>query len=93
MNKTTLIIGIIFFVFIILLVVLNIVIKNKKKKSIINTLDKLNTEKNLIISSTLITELDKAEKLANNKKLASEVETWKKKFDEIEKVDLPSLTD
>ena len=93
MNKTTLIIGIIFFVFIILLVVLNIVIKNKKKKSIINTLDKLNTEKNLIISSTLITELDKAEKLANNKKLASEVETWKKRFDEIEKVDLPSLTD
>ncbi len=93
MNKTTLIIGIIFFVFIILLVVLNIVIKNKKKKSIINTLDKLNTEKNLIISSTLITELDKAEKLANNKKLASEVDTWKKRFDEIEKVDLPSLTD
>ncbi len=93
MNKTTLIIAIVFIVFVILLIVLNILIKNKKKKNIMTTLDKLNTEKNLIISSTLITELDKAEKLANNKKLASEVDTWKKRFDEIEKVDLPSLTD
>ncbi len=93
MNKTTIIIGIVFLVLIILLVVLSVLFKNKKKKNILNVLDKLNTEKNLIISSSLITELDKAEKLANNKKIQAEVVEWQKRFDEIEKVDLPFLTD
>lgn len=93
MNKTTLIIGIVFLLLVIFLTVLIVVFKNKKKKNIINNLDKLNTEKNLIISSTLITDLDKAEKLANNKKLQADVNDWKKRFDELEKVDLPFLTD
>ncbi len=93
MNKTTLIIGIVFLLLVIFLTVLIVVFKNKKKKTIINNLDKLNTEKNLIISSTLITDLDKAEKLANNKKLQADVNDWKKRFDELEKVDLPFLTD
>lgn len=93
MNKTTLIIGIVFLLLVIFLTVLIVVFKNKKKKNIINNLDKLNTEKNLIISSTLITDLDKAEKLANNKKLQADVIDWKKRFDELEKVDLPFLTD
>ena len=93
MNKTTLLIFIIFIVLMILLFLLSAIIKNRKKKLINNTIDKLNTEKNLIISSTLITELDKAEKLANNKKLQSDVENWKKRFEEIEKIDMPFLTD
>ncbi|MBQ6285978.1 MAG: septation ring formation regulator EzrA [Bacilli bacterium] len=93
MNKTTLIIGIVLLLLVIFLTVLIVAFKNKKKKNIINNLDKLNTEKNLIISSTLITDLDKAEKLANNKKLQADVNDWKKRFDELEKVDLPFLTD
>ena len=93
MNKTTLIILIVFIFLLLLLLVLYLIIKNNKKKNILKTLDKLNTEKNLIISSSLITELDKAENLANNKKLQSDVENWKKRFTELEKVDLPYLTD
>ncbi len=93
MNKTTLIIIIVFVVLMALLFVLKILIKNNKKKKIMNNIDRLTTEKNLIISSSLITELDKAEKLANNKKLESDVEYWKKRFDDIEKNDMPKLTD
>ncbi len=93
MNKTTLIILIVFVFLLVLLYVLYLFIRYKKKKNIMSTLDKLNTEKNLIISSALITELDKAENLANNKKIQVDVENWKKRFEEIEKVDMPFLTD
>lgn len=93
MNKTTLIICLVFVFLLILLLGLFLLIKNKKKKRIMNKLDKLNTDKNLIISSSLITELDKAENLANNKKLQNDVEDWKKRFNEIEKIDLPFITD
>ncbi len=93
MNKTTLIIIIVFVFLLVLLLVLKLVIKSSKKKKNINSIDRLNTEKNLIISSSLITELDKAEKLANNKKLESDVESWKKRFNDIEKNDMPKLTD
>ena len=93
MDKVTIIITGIFVFCIILLYILTIVIKNKKKKEILSNIDRLTTEKNLIISSSLITELGKANKLINNKKIASEVEEWKKRFDEIEKTDMPKLTD
>jgi len=93
MNKTTLIILLVFIFLLVLLLILFLIIKSRRKKSIMNKLDKLNTEKNLIISSTLITELDKAENLANNKKLKSDVESWKKRFNELEKIDMPYITD
>ena len=93
MDKITFIIAGIFVFCIILLYILTIIIKNKKKKEILFNVDRLTTEKNLIISSSLITELSKANKLINNKKIASEVEEWKKRFDDIEKNDMPKLTD
>lgn len=93
MDKITIIIAGIFVFCIILLYILTIIIKNKKKKEILFNVDRLTTEKNLIISSSLITELSKANKLINNKKIASEVEEWKKRFDDIEKNDMPKLTD
>lgn len=93
MDKVTAIISIVFLIFIFLLYILTIIIKSKKKKTILNTIDKLTTEKNLIISSSLITELSKAGKLANNKKLEKQVENWKNRFEEIEKKDLVDITD
>ncbi len=93
MNKTTIIIGIIFLVLGILLYVLILVLKNNKKKNIISLIDKLTTEKNLIISASLMSELQKAKKLVNNKKTEKQVDAWQKRFEEIEKEDLPKITD
>ena len=93
MNKTTIIIAFIFIFLIILLYILTLIIKNKRKKDILSNIDRLTTEKNLIMSSSLITELAKASKLTNNKKIEEEVEDWKKRLDKIEKTDMPKLTD
>lgn len=93
MNKTTVIIAIVFIVLIFLVYLLSALFKRNKRKTILETIDKLTTEKNLIISSSLITELGKAQKLINNKKTEHEVELWQKRFDKLEKEDLPSLTD
>ena len=93
MNKTTLIIVLIFVFIAILLYVLYVVLKNKKKKSIMESIDRLNTEKNLIISASLKTELSKASKLINNKNIEKQVDLWNKQFEELENKDLPKLTD
>lgn len=94
MDKVTVIIIVASIIFIaILLFVIKTIFKNKKKKSILSSIDKLTTEKNMIISSILKSELAKAEKLANNKKTEKEVEDWKTRFEEIENTDMPILTD
>ena len=93
MNKTILIIAIVFIILIILLFGLVLLLKRNKKKNIMNTIDRLTTEKNLIMSSSLITELSKASKLVNNKKIENDVNGWKKIFEEIEKTDMSKLTD
>ena len=93
MNRTTVIIGLIFLVLIFLLYVLILVLKKKKRNFITTSIDRLTTEKNLIISASLMTELSKSEKLVNNKKIGEDVENWKERFKELEEVDLPKLTD
>lgn len=94
MDGVTIIIAIIFVILIILLLIVTFVFKNSKKKSILNTIDRLTTEKNQIISASLITELSKASKLVNNnKKTEKDILEWKKRFEDIEKVDLSKLTD
>lgn len=93
MDKVTIIIFCSFVFLLILLYVLAVIVKSKRKKTIIETIDKLTTEKNLIISASLISELAKSGKLANNKKIEREIEGWKKRFNDLEKVDLPKLTD
>ncbi len=93
MNKITIIIVSAFILLSALLFVLTIIIKNKRKNSILSSIDKLTTEKNLIISSQLMSELSKANKLVNNKKTEELVESWKKRFDNIENKDMPKLTD
>ena len=93
MNKVTAIIALIFIVIMALLYVLIVVMKNNKKKHIMAAIDRLTTEKNLIISASLRTELSKSVKLVNNKKIEKQVEDWQKSFDDIEQNDLPRLTD
>ena len=93
MNKIKAIIALIFIIIMALLYVLIIIMKNNKKKHIMSAIDRLTTEKNLIISASLRTELSKTSKLVNNKKIEKQVLDWQKSFDDIEQVDLPRLTD
>ena len=92
MRKAVIIISIILLAIILYVAIKNALV-NKKKKNVLRNIDRLTTEKNLIISSSLITELAKAEKLVNNKKTEKEVSEWHTRFNEIENTDLPALTD
>jgi septation ring formation regulator len=75
------------------IVVLKYVFKKNRRKNIMNSIDRLGIEKNMIMSSSLITELEKAKKLVNNKKTEKEVEGWQERFDTLEKKDMSKLTD
>jgi len=92
MDKLTIIIITIALIFSIGIIVFLVLHKTKKKKRIIDSVDKLTLEKNLIMSSSLITELAKAEKLVNNKKMIFQINEWKKRFKEIETKDMDDLT-
>ena len=92
MNKTSIIIICSFVGLLLVLLVVFLLLKQKKKKSILNVIDRLTTEKNMIVPVSLITELNKAEKLANNKKLSNTINGWKKEFEEISSIDLDNVT-
>ncbi|NLC47947.1 MAG: hypothetical protein GX758_01120 [Tenericutes bacterium] len=87
MDKVTIIIFSTFVFLLILLFVLTVIIKSKRRKNIIQTIDKLTTEKNLIISASLISELAKSTKLANNKKQEKEIEKRYKFLKRVWKLD------
>ncbi len=77
---------------IIVVVVLNIINRreNKKYRDEITTLER---DKNLIISSSILSELNKVEALVNNDKMQEVYDDWQKRFKEIKDVEVPKLTD
>ena len=77
---------------VIIVIVLNLINKKEKKKyqDEITTLER---DKNLIISSSILSELNKVEALVNNDKLQESYEEWQKRFKEIKDVEVPKITD
>ena len=77
---------------IIIIIVLNKINKKIKNKylKIINELEK---NKNLIISSGILTELNNANNLVNNKEMQEMYDDWKKRFNYIKEVEIPKITD
>ncbi len=73
----------------IVLYVINRKQKNKYKKEI----EKLETEKNLIISASMLSELNKVEALVNNEDLKKKYKEWQERFKQIKDKDLPKITD
>lgn len=63
--------------------------KNNLKKEI----EKLETEKNLVISASMLSELNKVEALINNDELKEKLKDWKKRFNNIKDVEMPKITD
>lgn len=68
-------------------------IRKKAKDKVRGEIETIETNKNLIISPSILTELNKVESLVNNKNLEKKYEIWKKKFDEIKNKDIPKVTD
>ena len=76
---------------VIIVLVLNLINRREKKKyqDEIVTLER---EKNLIISSSILSELNKVEALVNNDKLQETYNEWQERFKEIKDVEVPALT-
>ena len=77
---------------IIIIIVLNKINKKDRNKylKVINELEK---NKNLIISSGILTELNNANNLVNNKEMQEMYDDWKKRFNYIKEVEIPKITD
>jgi len=68
-------------------------IEKKNRSKLESELNRLETLKNLIISSGILTEMDKVKSLINNEKLEQKYKKWVKRYNIIEKEKIPSLTD
>ena len=77
---------------IIVIIVLNL-INRKEKNKLKKEIDKLETEKNLVISASILSELNKVEALVNNDEMKEKFEDWKKRFNDIKDIEMPKITD
>ena len=82
-----------FIVTLIIVFVIIIITINKRKKSYSDTLVKLERDKNLIISGSILSELKKVESLINNKELEEKYNTWKNEFKVLKEQTVPHITD
>jgi len=78
---------------VILIIVLLTTLNNKEKKKYQDEITTLERDKNLIISSSILSELNKVEALINNEKLQESYDDWQKRFKEIKDVEIPKITD
>ncbi len=78
---------------IIAIIAIILVTKKKIKKQFVDTLTNLERDKNLIISGSILAELNKVESLINNKELEEKYNYWKSIFKEIKDTDVPKITD
>ena len=76
----------------ILIIVLNI-LSNKEKKYYQKQITDLEREKNLIISSQLLSELNKIDQLVNTEKLRQAVDEWEARFKQLKEEEIPKITD
>ncbi len=95
MSKTTFIlIGITYYIasVIIIAAVLNYISKKEQKKyeSEINALER---DKNLIISASILSELNKVEPLINHSDSKEIYNEWQRRFKEIKDIEVPKITD
>lgn len=76
----------------IVIVVLNLINKKEKNtyKKEINSLER---DKNLIISASILSELNKVESLVNNDKMEDTFNNWQKRFKKIKDEEVPKISD
>ena len=95
MNTTTFIlVASLYYVFtiIVLVVVLNL-ISHYDKKKYSKEITELERDKNLIISASILSELNKVEPLVNNETMSETYNKWQEKFKQIKDEEVPKITD
>lgn len=75
-----------------IILVLNL-LNRKEKKKLKMEIEKLETEKNMIVSASILSEFNKVEALVNNDEMREKFEDWKERFNKIKDVDMPKFTD
>jgi len=93
-QSTFILIGIAYYIFSIamIIVVLNLIDKKDKKK-FKKEIAELEREKNLIISASIMSELNKVEPLVNNEDMREVYNEWQRRFEEIKEIEIPKITD
>lgn len=95
MTKTTFhLIAVGYYIFGVVLIVLTLSLINKNKRKKYNKrINEIERAKNLIISASILSELNKVEALINNDILKDQYNEWKKRFSEIKDIEIPKITD
>ncbi len=95
MSRTAFIlIGISYYVIAMVLIVATLeFISRKEKKRYSDHIRNLEREKNLIISASILSELNKVEPLVNNADTKEMYEEWQRRFTEIKDEDVPKISD
>lgn len=95
MTKSTfLLFAIGYYIITMLIVSVVLVIMNSRfKKKYRNQISSLEREKNLIISASMLSELNKVESLVNNEELKKKYSNWVTRFNKIKDEDIPHMTD
>ena len=76
-----------------LIIAMFIIIRKHMKNKYNEALKSLERDKNLIISASILSELNKVESLINNKDLEKKYKIWKEKFRIIKDKEVPKITD
>ena len=82
------------YIVVIIIAIVILIVKNiKLKKNLTNRIDKLERDKNLVLSTPILNELSKAESLVKDDKTKVRFDEWQDKFDNIRNNDIPKVTD
>ncbi len=93
-QATFILIGIAYYIFTIVSIVFVLNAINKKdKKKYQKEISELEREKNLIISASIMSELNKVEPLVNNEEMKDVYSEWQKRFQELKEKEVPKITD
>lgn len=93
-RETFLLLAVAYYIFTMITIVIVLVLMEKRyKNNLTNEINALERDKNLIISSSILSELNKVEALVNNNELKKKYENWQKRFENIRDEEIPKITD
>lgn len=93
-RETFLLLAVGYYIITMVIVVIVLLLMNKKYRNDLNKeINNLERNKNLIISSSILSELNKVEALINNEELKKRYQNWQDRFTDIKDKELPKITD